>query len=77
MPPGTATDDPDDDRPEKKPLQPLTRDERAMRQWYYTGVRLRNEGSLTEAMDYFKRIYEIDYTYRDVAEIVESFYQEQ
>jgi hypothetical protein len=46
-----------------------------MRQWYYTAVRLRSEGRETEALDYFKRIYELDYRYKDVAKIVEDSYQ--
>jgi len=75
MPVNTSTGDMDDDEPDRDPPNSLTPKQRQMRQWYYTGVRLQSDGREEEALDYFKRIYEIDYRYKDVAKIVEDSYR--
>ena len=46
------------------------------RQWYYTAKRLQENGRDEEALEFYKRIYEIDYSYKDVAVIVENSYSE-
>jgi hypothetical protein len=53
---------------------PRTDSERRLRQWYYTAKRLQENGESESALYYFKRIYEIDYNYEDVAKIVEDSY---
>ena len=46
------------------------------RQWYYTAKRLQENGRDEEALEFYKRIYEIDYSDKDVAVIVENSYSE-
>ena len=43
---------------------------------YYTAKRLQENGRDEEALEFDKRIYEIDYSYKDVAVIVENSYSE-
>lgn len=55
---------------------PENRKQARLRNLYERGVRLLVAGDAENALDCFKRIYEVDYNFRDTAEIVEDSYSE-
>jgi hypothetical protein len=55
---------------------PEDRNQTRLRELYERGVRLMLAGEAENALDCFKQIYEVDNSFRDIAEIVEDSYLE-
>ena len=74
MPPDMSPNGPEGDEQGRAGRPPRTARVRQLRQWYYTAKRLQENGENEDALSYFKRIYENEYDYEDVAKIVEDSY---